>query len=59
MINVYLSYAPQDQERAEEVRRILLAQGHRPWLERTPATIQAGMPEPRRPFKRLTLWFCY
>ena len=33
MINVYLSYAPQDHERAEEVRRILLAQGHRPWLD--------------------------
>ncbi len=33
MINVYLSYAPQDQERAAEIRRILLAQGHRPWVE--------------------------
>ena len=33
MINVYLAYAPQDSERAEEVRRILLAQGHRPWAE--------------------------
>ena len=33
MINVYLSYAPQDQERAAEIRRILLAQGHRPWAD--------------------------
>lgn len=33
MINVYLSYAPQDIELAEEVRRILLAQGHRPWAD--------------------------
>lgn len=33
MIKVYLSYAPQDSQRAEEVRRILLAQGHRPWLD--------------------------
>ena len=31
MINVFLSYAPEDRERAEETRRILLAQGHRPW----------------------------
>lgn len=33
MINVYLSYALQDRERAEEVRRVLLAQGHRPWAD--------------------------
>ena len=33
MIKVYLSYAPEDSERAEEVRRILLAQGHRPWAD--------------------------
>lgn len=33
MINVYLSYAPEDSKRAEEVRRILLAQGHRPWTD--------------------------
>jgi len=33
MINVYLSYAPQDQKRAAEIRRILLAQGHRPWAD--------------------------
>ena len=31
MINIFLAYAPQDRERAAEVRRILLAQGHRPW----------------------------
>lgn len=31
MINVYLAYAPEDSARAEEARRILLAQGHRPW----------------------------
>lgn len=37
MINVYLSYTPQDRERAEEVRRILLAQGHRPWVDPQPA----------------------
>ncbi len=33
MINVYLSYAPQDSQGAEEARRILLAQGHRPWVD--------------------------
>ena len=33
MIKVYLSYAPEDSERAEETRRVLLAQGHRPWLD--------------------------
>ena len=33
MIKVYLSYAPEDSVRAEEVRRILLAQGHRPWAD--------------------------
>lgn len=32
MKNVYLSFAPEDAERAEELRRILLAQGHRPWI---------------------------
>ncbi len=37
MIDVYLSYTPQDRERAEEVRRILLAQGHRPWVDPQPA----------------------
>ena len=36
MINVYLSYAPQDSQDAEEARRILLAQGHRPWLDPQP-----------------------
>ncbi len=36
MKNVYLAYAPEDEERAEEVRRILLAQGHRPWIDPQP-----------------------
>ena len=37
MINVYIACAPEDSGRAEEVRRILLAQGHRPWVESRPA----------------------
>ena len=36
MKNVYLSFAPEDAERAEELRRILLAQGHRPWVDPQP-----------------------
>ena len=36
MKNVYLAYAPADEARAEEVRRILLAQGHRPWSDPQP-----------------------
>ena len=36
MKNVYLAYAPEDQERADELRRILLAQGHRPWIDSQP-----------------------
>ena len=36
MKNVYLAYAPQDEVSAEEVRRILLAQGHRPWSDPQP-----------------------
>jgi hypothetical protein len=36
MSKVYLSYAPEDSERAEELRRILLAQGHRPWVDPQP-----------------------
>ncbi len=36
MKNVYLAYAPQDEGRADEVRRILLAQGHRPWRDPQP-----------------------
>ncbi len=32
MKNIYLSYTLGDEERAEELQRILLAQGHRPWL---------------------------
>ncbi len=36
MKNVYLSFAPEDGKRAEELRRILLAQGHRPWLDPQP-----------------------
>ena len=37
MINVYIACAPEDSGRAEEVRRILLAQGHRPWVDPQPA----------------------
>lgn len=33
MKNVYLSFAREDAERAEELRRILMAQGHRPWID--------------------------
>lgn len=33
---VYLSFAPEDAERAEELRRILMAQGHRPWIDPQP-----------------------
>lgn len=36
MKHVYLSYAPEDAERAEELRRILMAQGHRPWIDPQP-----------------------
>ncbi len=36
MKNVYLAYAAQDEASAEEVRRILLAQGHRPWIDPQP-----------------------
>ena len=36
MKNVYLSFAPEDGERAKELRRILLAQGHRPWIDPQP-----------------------
>ncbi len=36
MSKVYLSFAPADAQRAEELRRILMAQGHRPWLDAQP-----------------------
>ena len=36
MKKVYLSFAPEDAQRAEELRRILLAQGHRPWIDPQP-----------------------
>ncbi|MCY4061421.1 MAG: FHA domain-containing protein [Chloroflexi bacterium] len=36
MKKVYLSFAPEDAERAEELRRILMAQGHRPWIDPQP-----------------------
>ena len=36
MTNVYLSYAPEDEQRAEELRRILRAQGRRPWMDPQP-----------------------
>ena len=41
MSKVYLSYAPEAKERAEELRRILMARGHRPWREPQPT---AGAP---------------
>ncbi len=36
MKNIYLSYAREDAEAAEELRRILLAQGFRPWRDPQP-----------------------
>ena len=36
MLKVYLSFAPADANRAEELRRILMAQGHRPWVDPQP-----------------------
>lgn len=36
MKNVYLSYAPEDAQRAEELRRILMARGFRPWIDLQP-----------------------
>ena len=36
MKNVYLSYAPEDAQRAEELRRILMARGYRPWIDPQP-----------------------
>lgn len=35
MKNVYLSYDPSARDLAEELRRILLAQGYRPWIDRS------------------------
>lgn len=36
MGNIYLSHAPEDAVSAEELRRVLLAQGYRPWVDRQP-----------------------
>ena len=36
MIKVYLSFASEDANRAEELRRILMAQGYRPWINPQP-----------------------
>lgn len=36
MKRVYLSYARADAQRAEELRRMLLAQGYRPWVDPRP-----------------------
>ncbi len=36
MSKVYLAYARADEQRAEELRRILQAQGHHPWLDAGP-----------------------
>lgn len=41
MKNVYLSYDPSARVRAEELRRILRAQGYRPWIDRSPVAGQA------------------
>ena len=41
MKNVYLSYHASARLRAQEVRRILLAQGYRPWIDRSPVAGQA------------------
>ena len=41
MKNVYLSYDPSAQAQAEELRRILLMQGYRPWIDRSTAAEQA------------------
>ncbi len=41
MKNVYLSYHPSARTRAEELRRILRAQGFRPWIDRSPVAGQA------------------
>lgn len=40
MKNVYLSYDPSARARAEELRRILRAQGYRPWSDRSPVAGQ-------------------
>ena len=40
MKNVYLSFHPSAQTRAEELRRMLLAQGYRPWIDRSPLAEQ-------------------
>lgn len=36
MKKLYLSYALEDAQRAEELRRVLMARGHRPWLDPQP-----------------------
>lgn len=41
MKNVYLSYDPSAETRAEELRRILRAQGYRPWIDHSPVAGQA------------------
>lgn len=41
MKNVYLSYHASARIRAEELRRILRAQGFRPWIDRSPLADQA------------------
>ena len=41
MKNVYLSYDPSAETRAEVLRRILRAQGYRPWIDHSPVEGQA------------------
>ena len=41
MKNVYLSYDPSAETRAVDLRRILRAQGYRPWTDRSPVEGQA------------------
>lgn len=37
MKNIFLSYSRRDRRRAEELRRALLGQGYRPWIDPNPA----------------------
>ena len=45
MSKVYLAYAPEDESRAEELRRILLAQHIRPWLDPQPTSEPPWQPD--------------
>ncbi len=45
MSRIYLAYAPADEARAEELRRILLARGHSPWRAPDPQPTSQWRPE--------------